>query len=246
VGSTAYERVITRSRAFVDPGWMPGAEDAPELADLSADHVRLLTAMNDALAQVGEARAALDGAANTRADALRDAFATGKDTSKLKLREPDGTDLEAAIELYEAAAEALEIFIVRANEEVFTRAPVIEERLAHQLMAAEEKRAEARALLAEAERMAGEPQRLHNWLARFTGESKLGPYAFAQMPLPWVGPMPGSADLVFREGEGQVAEIGSDEITPEERLAMLPGTVGVATGPGPGLIEISNAEVDDA
>jgi hypothetical protein len=99
------------------------------------------------------------------------------------------------------------------------------------LRLADEKRHEARRLLAEAATLAAHPKRLLSWLDRyvtvedtFSGETRkrnaLGPIAFSSTDLPVSVPPP---DLITEMvlGPAEVADVGSDELTDEEKEALL-------------------------
>ena len=124
----------------------------------------------------------------------------------------------------------MEIFVSRALAEIETTAPTIEANVAARLRLADEKRAEARRLLAEADTLAAHPKRLLSWLDRyitiednFSGETRkrstLGPIAFSATDVP----LPVPAPELFNEivlGPAQVTSVGADELLPEEIEAM--------------------------
>ena len=83
-----------------------------------------------------------------------------------------------------AATSALNQFLEETLAEIKERAPEWYALLDERQEEAEVKREEARRLLAEADASVGESERMRVWLARATGESPLGQYPFAEMPIP--------------------------------------------------------------
>jgi hypothetical protein len=230
----AYERVVMRSPAFVDRGWLPPADDCAELADLRAEHERLLDVVADALAKVRKAREEIDGADEKRAVALRDAIAAGKSPASVVLEKADEQALKGALGVYDAACAVLEMFVRNAEQQIVERAPVVRDGFATSLREAEAKRAEARRLLHEASRLEAEPKRLLNWLDRYTtvedpesGEQRkaswLGPIAYEAMDLPVREPVPPLFEEIAGLAPATVIEVGSDEVAPEELEAISHG-----------------------
>jgi hypothetical protein len=219
-GVSAYERVLVASPAFLDRGWLPPENDCAELADLRKDHQRLLDACGDALSQVHEAKYAVETAGGMRSDALRDAILAGESPSSVELPEPDLTAVEAAGRVYAAATEVLESFIGSALEQIAARAPEVQRGLAALQQKADAKRAEARRLLDEADRLDARPRRLANWISRYTGESVLGPIAYEALDAPMRVPVPPLFDEIAGLPPATVVGVGSDDLTPEELEAM--------------------------
>jgi hypothetical protein len=230
-GVTAYERVLTASRVFLDPGWLPPAADCEELADLRAEHERLLAACADALANVGEVQIAVDLAAEARGDALREAILAGQNPATVDLLEPDDTGVREAQRIYEAACEVLEQFVTRAQEQIEERAPTVRAGVEGLVRDAHEKRMEARRLLEEADRLEAEPKRLLHWLDRYTtvedpmsGEQRkasvLGPIAYESLDLPRREPVPELFEEIAGLPPATVIDVGSDEISEQEKEAM--------------------------
>jgi hypothetical protein len=218
VTRNAYERLISDSAVWVDEAWLPSERSCKELADLKAEHLRLLVATHGALQALGVARRDAALVVEQRSEALTAAILAGEDPNKVKFAEPDTAAVDSAEQLYLSTANALERFVEEARAEILGRASDIRQRMAEQLARAAELRAEAQRTLAEAEAMEADPQRMNNWLDRYTGESPLGPLAFERMPEPWVGPMPGGAKLMMAEGESM--GVGSDLPTVEELNAL--------------------------
>jgi hypothetical protein len=204
----------------LDRGWLPPEADCAELADLRADHERLLGACADAARQLREAKGAVEQAGAARSDALRDAFLAGTSPASIELPEPDMAAVADAIRVYEAACEALESFVTSALEQLAERAPEVRRGLATLVRNAEAKRAEARRLLDEAHLLEAEPRRLMSWLDRYTGHSHLGPIAYETLDLPVRVPVPPLFDEIAGLPPATVVGVGSDDLTPEELEAM--------------------------
>jgi hypothetical protein len=219
-GVSAYERVLVASPAFLDRGWLPPETDCVELADLRASHERVLDACTDALRQLSEAKRVVESAGAARTDALRDAILAGRSPASVDLPEPDETAVADALRVYNAASEALESFVTTAQEQIAARAPEVRNGLGALLRNAHAKRAEARRLLDEADRLEAEPKRLSHWLDRYTGHSVLGPIAYESLPAPTRVPAPPLFDEIAGLPPATVIGIGSDDLTPEEKEAL--------------------------
>jgi hypothetical protein len=215
----AYERLISDSAVWVDEGWLPPREACEELADLKSEHLRLLAATHEALQMLGTAGRDAALVAEQRSETLTAAVLEGKDPMRVKLPdEPDTEAVERAKSIYLSTADALERFVKEVRRLIYDREPGIRDRIAEQLSEAAALREEAQKLLAQAEAMEADPERLVNWLDRYNGTSHLGPLAFERMPAPWIGPPPGGARLVL--AEGQAVGVGGDFPTVEELNAQ--------------------------
>jgi hypothetical protein len=214
----SYERLLSASAVYVSDGWLPPEETCEALADLKAEHLRLLDATRSALQELADARRSVDVAAEARSEALQAAILAGRDAASVKADEPDVEAIAELERVYLASAAALEQFVNETRAEVVEREPEIREQLAEDLADADELRRQARELLAEADALAAKPEKMSNWLDRFGSRDYMGPLAYEDMPDPHIGPMPGSADLVLAEGE--VMGIGSDFPTQEELAAQ--------------------------
>jgi hypothetical protein len=219
VTDNAYERLISDSAVWVDEAWLPPGEDCEELADLKVEHVRLVSETRLALTALGVARRAAIQVTEARDEGMTAAVLAGRDPASVDADEPDAEAVAGAECRYLATAAALERFVQEAREEIIDREPEIRELLAEDLIEAEELRKQARQMLAEADELAARPEKMGHWLDRFTVRPYLGPLAYEDMPAPHIGPMPGSAELVL--AEGQVAAVGSDGLTVEERNAQI-------------------------
>jgi hypothetical protein len=185
---------LFKNPAVVDPGWLPPQGEVPELADLRADHDRLLAAR----AETGQAAFALRQRREHELEAQRaareQALLDGKDARLPKLTITEAK-LAAGVAEAEAAQDALQSFVQRAVTQVVERQSDLLSGLEAITREAEGKRAEAQALLDEAARMEAGTKRLRNWLGRMTGESALGLYPYEQMETP----QPDSGDMTVRE-----------------------------------------------
>lgn len=182
-------RFLEENSAVVRADWFPSEEECAGLADLRAEHERLVTVV------AGEIKAAGDTGRKRRAEleaqrAERErAFLDGK-------RKPESAPAvtvteDAVAEAFaraDAARDAVQSFAKQAIAEVTERAPALLDGLGEIVQQAEAKREEARTLLDEAQQMELGTKRLRNWLARTTGESVLGLYPFGQLPLPTPDP----------------------------------------------------------
>jgi hypothetical protein len=167
-------RFLEDNPGVVRQGWLPPASEVPELADLRADHDRLL----DAVAQTGREVAALNRQRAEEVEVRRAAqersFLGGEGTEELPaLTVTDGEVAEAMIRA-EAAKDALQSFVQIAVARVTEREPQLVGQLDEVARAAAVKRAEAERMLAEAQELELSTRKLGNWLARTTGRSALG------------------------------------------------------------------------
>jgi hypothetical protein len=212
MGLTAYERLITASAAYVDPGWLPPEDECPALAHLRRDHVRLLGTVQEKLAAQGDLHREQEEALRAREATLHAAFLTGDTPSLAEANASAEEELAAAAEEYRVACDALETFVRQAEDEIRTRAPEVRQSLHEMSLAAEAKRAEARRLLEEAERLAAAPRKLLNWLDRYTGKSYLGPIQWTALGVPAPEPMPELVQELARLTPGDVIAISDADI----------------------------------
>lgn len=227
--SSGYVRLLLEGAAYTRPGWLPAADDCPELAGLRDEHHRLLGVVESKLAELQSLIRSAESAETERGAALQDAILAGRDPKTVAVKAPTEDEIRAARVEYEAAVGALSQWVAKTLAVIEETAPEIEAGLDGRLREAEAKRAEAQRLLAEADRLAAEPTRLRNWLARyvtvtdaFSGESRkasvLGPITFDELARPHIGPMPGGAELTFAPAEA--IPVGSDELDPSEMEAL--------------------------
>src|SRR5581483_6889495 len=85
----AYEPLLTDSAVWVDEAWLPPEETCEELADLKAEHVRLVGESRLAIETLGKARRAAAQAVDARGEAMTAAILAGKDPASVKVAEPD-------------------------------------------------------------------------------------------------------------------------------------------------------------
>ena len=220
----SYERLLaadqSRGGAYVDPGWLPPESECAELAELRSQHLRLLGVVNDAGAKLNALHDEAKSVEARKAEATRDAILAGDDPAKVKVSGPSEVALADARRTFQAATAALEQFVGTAVQEIGASASTIETNIKTRLRVADEKRYEARRLLAEAEQLAAEPKRLRDWLSRYTGKSVLGPVAFSliDLPLP-VAPPELFAEIVL--GPAEVMDVGDDTVILEEEREAI-------------------------
>jgi hypothetical protein len=166
--------------------WLPPADEWPELAELRTEHERLLAACDRAIA----AATATNARFSTEDDAVKAeieaALRESREEKKLKTtsseerrkeREHNQKRLIAAIQL-------LVEFLEGAFRQLQERAPALYAQLAREAASADEKRAEAQRLLAEAEGVVACVQRKQSWLDRESGRSSMPHYPYEQVPVP--------------------------------------------------------------
>ena len=185
---------LFKNPAVVDPGWLPPQDEVPELADLRADHDRLLAARADAGQTAFALRQRREQELEAQRAAREQALLDGEDARLPKLTVTEAK-LAAAVADAEAAQDALQSFVQRAVMQVVERESDLLSGLDAITRDADGKRAEAQALLDEAARMEAGTKRLRNWLTRVTGESALGLYPYEQMETPG----PDGGDMTVRE-----------------------------------------------
>lgn len=181
-------RFLEDNPALVQPNWLPPEDEAPELAELRAEHVRLITLRADKARAAFELKRKSDAEAQARDDALREAYLEGADaTAGL----PDFTvyedDLTEAGREYEAATDALQTFTQRATKQLAELAPdlitKLDARIAEE---AEPLRRQALDLMARADAIEMNARRMRNWLSRADGGANvhLGHYPYNGLPAP--------------------------------------------------------------
>jgi hypothetical protein len=167
--------LLENEPALLRADWLPPEEEAPELAELRKEHVRLLAlrqkVWDEASANVEKFKAEDDA----RAEELRLAYREG--------REPnlgDGTPpeerrevTEAGVARIEAVTDALVEFLTEAIKEVRDRQHELYEKLNAKVAEAVALRAEAQRLLAEADAAVGNTHRMRSWLDRTTGNATI-------------------------------------------------------------------------
>jgi hypothetical protein len=92
MSTKANERLVTASRVFVDPGWLPPENECPALADLHSGTFGYSAFVQDKQAVCAELQEQAEAAAAARSEILRSAFLAGDVASPEK---PD-TPLDGA------------------------------------------------------------------------------------------------------------------------------------------------------
>lgn len=204
-------RFLEENPAANSADWFPPTEACPELADLRAEHERLTGVVADRLNAAAERHYQRQAENEARRAAQERAFLSDEPEALPELTVSDD-ELQEAAELAATARDALQVFSQRAIAQVGERASDLFAGLDEIIRTADAKRAEAQAILAEADRMVGETKRMRAGLARTTGASPLGLYPFEQMAVP----QPDSATTMT------VSEL-YDAITPAFGMTELDG-----------------------
>ena len=203
--------------AVEQTGWLPTAEECPELADLREQHEHVLTTFADSLRAAGDLRRRAETETAAHADALKDAILAGRGTNSGDLPEVGvaEADVQQAVQRAQVARDALQQFARQATDAIRERAATIQARLDARLREADAMRQQARQLLIEADRIGAEPRRMRNWVERATGDSALGLYPYAEMAAPLPTPVPAIFEEIAGLPTPTVVEVGGDDITGE-------------------------------
>jgi hypothetical protein len=187
-------RLLEDHPALSKPDWLPPGAEWPELAELRAEHERLLTARAEAWTAAGEVVGVFNREDEARDEALRQSFRTGKAPEEVDLTPPEEREAQRleAVRAWEMATDVLCEFLRGAIRELAERSSTLYAELELEAEDAELKKAEAARLLAEADRQVREVWRKSAWLDRGSGRSTLGHYPFAEIPLV---PVPEALDL---------------------------------------------------
>src|ERR1035437_8212704 len=167
-------RYLFENIALRRPGWLPTAEEAPKLADLKAEHERLLTVVREQDAEQLKLERRRDAELEAQRAAQEASFlgkSTGAKPPKITVTDKALAEAQARSD---AAYDALQTFAKRAVKEITRLTPDLRAGLVEIVSQAEARRAEARALQAEADQLEGSTNKLRNWHARFDGSSALG------------------------------------------------------------------------
>lgn len=191
------------NRALTDEGWLPPAEDCPALADLREAHLRILAATADAWHMAAELRSKRDAELEAVRAAEEQAMFSGKTGKTPAVTVTEDEIAEARVKA-EAARDALQSFVRQAVEQVRELSEEIVVALDERYQEAATKRAQAEALLAEADELERTPQRVSLWLDRISGESKLGHYPYSQVAAP---PKPEPFDMEAALAGGSLTEV---------------------------------------
>lgn len=171
------------NRAVQEAGWLPPAAEVPELADLRADHDRLLDAVAGARREAFELRLKRGGELEAQRAGQEAAF-LGHAPEPVPTATVTEEEVDQARVRADAARDALQTFAQQAIATIREQEPALVDKLDATVAEAEAKREEALAIIAAAEAMEASTRRLRAWLGRATGRSVLGQYAYEQMEAP--------------------------------------------------------------
>jgi hypothetical protein len=170
--------------ALTRRGWLPPGEDVPKLVDLRNEHDRLLDACDAAAADAaGLARQRAAEEEARRAAQEAEFLGTPPFDELPTITVTDEELLDARVRA-QAAKDAMQTFARSAIAEIKQREPEFKAGFEKVFGEAAVKRAEAEALLAEADRLELSTRRLNNWLARIDGRSHLGHIAWDDLTAP--------------------------------------------------------------
>jgi hypothetical protein len=170
--------------AMKAPGYFPSEEEVPELADLRDEHARLLAIVEQTRLDAYVLREQREQEEEARRAAQESEFlGKGKAKELPPITVTDDAITDARVRS-EAAQDALQRFAREVVGQVRERQADLLAGLESIAEAAQSKREEAQALLAEAERMVLGTKRLKEWLERASGRSALGHIAWSALPAP--------------------------------------------------------------
>lgn len=175
---------LSENRALSLAGWLPPAAEAPELGDLRAEHERLRAVESETLGDYLALQARRDAEEEARRAAQESEFLGKGPAGELPPITVGDEDLLNARVRAEAAKDAFQTFVREAVGAIKVAERDVLARLDETVKAADAKRVEAEALLAEADRMEFGTKRLQEWFARVTGRSVLGHLAWSDLPVP--------------------------------------------------------------
>lgn len=178
--------LLENNPALSKKNWLPSTTDWPELADRREQHERLLLAVEEAQAQALAVHRRHEAAEKAHAEELQQAFLEGREPNVPDVLAPDVRNAEKADaeRVTKAAVAALEQFLAETLAEIQEQAPEWYAVLDDRASEADEKRAEALRLLAEADAHVARLERMRGWLRRATGESPMGHHPFSELPIP--------------------------------------------------------------
>jgi hypothetical protein len=195
---------LTTEPSFSLEDWLPGEESPwPELADLHDEHVRLLRArqeQSDAIVALRvkyreEDKGYERGLAEQIGDGVAVAEADMPEVTSAEVRE---AAIKEATIRYNAAERALADFIKGALKVMAEREAEWQLSLLDHVASAEEKRREARRLLAEADQEVAQVARLQHWVRRAGGKVGLQ-VAWGHLPPPIPTPLPEGSEVITAE-----------------------------------------------
>jgi hypothetical protein len=214
---------LYKNPGVLDPGWLPPAAEVEELADLRAEHERLLAAREKAEHDAATLRRKSAAEVEARRAAHESAF-LGKAKVSIPKMTVTAEALDDAGAKSAAAQDALQSFIQNAIVQITEREPDLLAGLDKIVKEADAKRAKAKVLADEAERMEGGTKKLRMWLGRATGRSHLGQFPYERMAVPQadagsamtVGELyeqvrPGFEHVPFADDDGSGGAFGTDD-----------------------------------
>jgi len=165
--------------------WLPPEEEWPELAELRAEHVRLLNACDAAIAAATATNARFRAEDEQVKAEVEAALREGRKEKKVASTPPEERRKEQKQNQRRlvAAIELLVEFLHGAFKELQERAPELYDLLSQEAAEADKKREQAKRLLAEADRVVAGVQRKRFWLDRESGRSTMPHYPFEEMPV---------------------------------------------------------------
>jgi hypothetical protein len=180
-----YERwqFLFLNPAVVAPCWLPPAAEVPDLADLRAEHERLLAARRDAAEESRALRSQYEAELESRRAAHERAF-LGEADVPVPAMTVNQEALDTAEARAAAAQDALQTFIRSAIRMINEREPDLVGGLDKIAADAERKRRKAQTLLAEADALEASTGKLRLWLDRATGRNHLGHLAWDELDAP--------------------------------------------------------------
>jgi|GEM_PF-2892911 len=194
-------------------GWLPPSTDVPELADLNAEHERLLALVDEQDAVRFELEAKYDAELEAQRAAQESAFlgqGSGKKPPKITVTDAARAEAKAKSA---AARDALQTFIEQAVAEIKELIPDLYAGITKIMKKAEAKYAKAKALENEARQLEGSTKKLGNWLGRFDGTSKLGLISWDDLDVP-MPRQPQTIAEVYGETHPHMGMVESDDADP--------------------------------
>jgi hypothetical protein len=162
--------------ALLRDDWLPPGTGWRDLEKLREEHVRLLRQKETAAEAARSIKLRIEAEDEQHAEALRSAFREGSSLENIPERvhgEEREAELRCARDRVTAAYEAFEEFVESAVALIREQSPVWLRDLEAQEAKAEEKREEARRLVAAADVAVGEIHRMRSWLGR-NSDTRLG------------------------------------------------------------------------
>ena len=223
-------RILVDNPALKEPGWLPPADEVPELAHLRAEHNRLIDAAAETYSEYSALCRRRDAELEARRAAQERGFLGGERVPVPEVTISDAALAETA-ERALVARDALQTFTQTAIEEVRERDPSLLIGLDETMRAAQAKRAEAEQIMAEADAMEAGTRRLHDWLGRTVGRNVLGHLAYEQLVAP--GPSRAERMTVAELHAAMYPPVGFADLDDETYGTDDPDNLDTATGTRP-------------